>query len=414
MNDKKGVKISLQKKDVINVLIGIIIVLVIILLYLLLFNNSAKNYEPNITINGEETVICNIGEKYEELGATATDLEDGDLTKKIKTISNVNTEKSGMYKVTYEVVDSANQVKRVTRDVIVTNNDTTNVRLEVTGDDLIFIPKEGDYIEGYKAYDKDGKEIVSDVIKYGKIDRSKPGTYTINYILKYGDEIVSKRKKIVVYDNLKEVNDEELTNKLINTLWYGDYKIRKVTIDTISDCDKLSKVFNGCVLTDYTYDKNVLTSDEVNKCLKSTLNVDKNIETNVICSNISYQNMDQGPVEAAWVKKIENKYNSTIKKVLKNNDYIYIYDEFSLTAQGLYEDNTWLETACQSGNINFVNKPGSININVYGDSEYKKIIGKQVCLDGKISKEIYTNTYYKHTYKKASDGNYYWISTEPL
>ena len=414
MNDKKGVKISLQKKDVINVLIGIIIVLVIILLYLLLFNNSAKNYEPNITINGEETVICNIGEKYEELGATATDLEDGDLTKKIKTISNVNTEKSGMYKVTYEVVDSANQVKRVTRDVIVTNNDTTNVRLEVTGDDLIFIPKEGDYIEGYKAYDKDGKEIVSDVIKYGKIDRSKPGTYTINYILKYGDEIVSKRKKIVVYDNLKEVNDEELTNKLINTLWYGDYKIRKVTIDTISDCDKLSKVFNGCVLTDYTYDKNVLTSDEVNQCLKSTLNVDKNIETNVICSNISYQNMDQGPVEAAWVKKIENKYNSTIKKVLKNNDYIYIYDEFSLTAQGLYEDNTWLETACQSGNINFVNKPGSINTNVYGDSEYKKIIGKQVCLDGKISKEIYTNTYYKHTYKKASDGNYYWISTEPL
>ena len=385
MNDKKGVKISLQKKDVINVLIGIIIVLVIILLYLLLFNNSTKNYEPNITINGEETVICNIGEKYEELGATATDLEDGDLTKKIKTISNVNTEKSGMYKVTYEVVDSANQVKRVTRDVIVTNNDTTNVRLEVTGDDLIFIPKEGDYIEGYKAYDKDGKEIVSDVIKYGKIDRSKPGTYTINYILKYGDEIVSKRKKIVVYDNLKEVNDEELTNKLINTLWYGDYKIRKVTIDTISDCDKLSKVFNGCVLTDYTYDKNVLTSDEVNQCLKSTLNVDKNIETNVICSNISYQNMDQGPVEAAWVKKIENKYNSTIKKVLKNNDYIYIYDEFSLTAQGLY-----------------------------GDSEYKKIIGKQVCLDGKISKEIYTNTYYKHTYKKASDGNYYWISTEPL
>ena len=218
MNDKKGVKISLQKKDVINVLIGIIIVLVIILLYLLLFNNSTKNYEPNITINGEETVICNIGEKYEELGATATDLEDGDLTKKIKTISNVNTEKSGMYKVTYEVVDSANQVKRVTRDIIVTNNDTTNVRLEVTGDDLIFIPKEGDYIEGYKAYDKDGKEIVSDVIKYGKIDRSKPGTYTINYILKYGDEIVSKRKKIVVYDNLKEVNDEELTNKLINTL----------------------------------------------------------------------------------------------------------------------------------------------------------------------------------------------------
>ena len=200
MNDKKGA-VSLQKKDVIKILIGIIIVLVIILLYLLLFNNSTKNYEPNITINGEETVICNIGEKYEELGATATDLEDGDLTKKIKTISNVNTEKSGMYKVTYEVVDSANQVKRVTRDVIVTNNDTTNVRLEVTGDDLIFIPKEGDYIEGYKAYDKNGKEIVSDVIKYGKIDRSKPGTYTINYILKYGDEIVSKRKKIVVYDN---------------------------------------------------------------------------------------------------------------------------------------------------------------------------------------------------------------------
>ena len=66
MNDKKGA-VSLQKKDVIKILIGIIIVLVIILLYLLLFNNSTKNYEPNITINGEETVICNIGEKYDNM-----------------------------------------------------------------------------------------------------------------------------------------------------------------------------------------------------------------------------------------------------------------------------------------------------------------------------------------------------------
>ena len=59
MNDKKGA-VSLQKKDVIKILIGIIIVLVIILLYLLLFNNSTKNYEPNITINGEETVPLSV------------------------------------------------------------------------------------------------------------------------------------------------------------------------------------------------------------------------------------------------------------------------------------------------------------------------------------------------------------------
>ena len=51
---------------------------------------------------------------------TATDSEDGDLTSKIEVIENtVNNKVAGVYKVTYKVTDSANQIVTKTIKVIV-------------------------------------------------------------------------------------------------------------------------------------------------------------------------------------------------------------------------------------------------------------------------------------------------------
>jgi hypothetical protein len=57
---------------------------------------------------------------FDDPGATATDLEDGDLTNQIQTAGNVNTSAPGVYTLTYTVIDSAGnraQAQRIVRVV---------------------------------------------------------------------------------------------------------------------------------------------------------------------------------------------------------------------------------------------------------------------------------------------------------
>lgn len=68
--------------------------------------NLVDNIKPNIKLNGSSKIVLNLNDKYEELGASAIDEKDGDLTNKIEILSNVDTSKIGNYSVTYKVKDS--------------------------------------------------------------------------------------------------------------------------------------------------------------------------------------------------------------------------------------------------------------------------------------------------------------------
>ena len=60
---------------------------------------------PVITITGSnETVL--IGHSYTDLGATAVDNVDGDITSSIIVVNNVDNSKEGSYSVTYNVTDA--------------------------------------------------------------------------------------------------------------------------------------------------------------------------------------------------------------------------------------------------------------------------------------------------------------------
>nr|WP_272509065.1 immunoglobulin-like domain-containing protein [Clostridium ganghwense] len=80
---------------------------------------------PVITLNGDSKIVLNFGDEYEELGATAVDDVDGDITDKIKIKVNgkddeVNTNIPGNYVITYNVSDTAgNKAYEVTRIVMV-------------------------------------------------------------------------------------------------------------------------------------------------------------------------------------------------------------------------------------------------------------------------------------------------------
>jgi hypothetical protein len=74
--------------------------------------------EPVVTLTGDNPQIIDLGDTYTELGASATDEQDGDLSASITIdASGVNTNKVGKYTVTYSVVDEAGNVGENTRDV---------------------------------------------------------------------------------------------------------------------------------------------------------------------------------------------------------------------------------------------------------------------------------------------------------
>lgn len=74
---------------------------------------------PVITLNGDQEVYVLVHERYVELGASAVDNCDGDLTSEIVTSGEVNIDKEGEYTITYSVKDKSGNETTLTRKVYV-------------------------------------------------------------------------------------------------------------------------------------------------------------------------------------------------------------------------------------------------------------------------------------------------------
>ncbi|MDP3093612.1 MAG: S8 family serine peptidase [bacterium] len=79
---------------------------------------------PEINLDGDETINLTVGDSYDELGATAIDDIEGDLTNSIIIGGNtVDTSTPGTYIITYNVSDAAgNPAEEITRTVNVIAN----------------------------------------------------------------------------------------------------------------------------------------------------------------------------------------------------------------------------------------------------------------------------------------------------
>ena len=84
------------------------------------------NTTPVITLLGNATITIDKGTIYNDAGATANDVEDGNITANIVTVNPVDTATAGIYIVTYNVDDSnGSSATEVTRSVTVVDNNTT-------------------------------------------------------------------------------------------------------------------------------------------------------------------------------------------------------------------------------------------------------------------------------------------------
>jgi hypothetical protein len=74
---------------------------------------------PVLTIHGDEQMILEYGEPYIELGASAIDNKDGDISTSIQIIGEVDSEVSGLHPVLYSVHDRAGNHTEKVRNVYV-------------------------------------------------------------------------------------------------------------------------------------------------------------------------------------------------------------------------------------------------------------------------------------------------------
>ena len=103
---------------------------------------------PEITLTGSTPFTHEIGDNYFDAGATANDLNDGDITSSIVTVNPVDKDTVGTYTVTYNVTDSdGNAATEVTRTVTVA--DTTAP--EITGSENVNVNENETAVGTYSA-----------------------------------------------------------------------------------------------------------------------------------------------------------------------------------------------------------------------------------------------------------------------
>ena len=173
---------------------------------------------PKITLNGDDEITIDKGDKYKELGVkSVVDNSDGKMNIDAVTIdsSDVNTNVTGTYEVTYTIKDSLNnQTKKVRKVKVVSRLE--NIVKQSTNNSGVYTggnPHNYIYFSGmlFRIVDIDGDNvrIVADEdvsnVNYSAIDE---------WLEYYYDHITSKSKKYVVknkYCNMK-ATDNNISN----------------------------------------------------------------------------------------------------------------------------------------------------------------------------------------------------------
>lgn len=162
---------------------------------------------PVLKLINKDTLHLEVGSTYTEYGATAIDPTEGDISINITKTSDVDMAFTGVYYVTYSVVDAGgNAAVPVTRVVYVVK-DQTKPALTLNGSDTVFVEVFGTYTEdGAKAMDNKDGNITNAIVIQGSVNSSVLGTYKLNYVVNdvAGNQAV-KVRIVIVRDSQKPV-----------------------------------------------------------------------------------------------------------------------------------------------------------------------------------------------------------------
>ena len=169
--------------------------------------NVTDNTAPVITLKGQQSVTINVGEAYEDAGATARDNVDGNITKSITITGVVDPSRPAVYTLIYTVKDnSGNAAAIMARTVRVL--DAVAPVLTLKGEQSVTINAVENYKDaGASARDNVDGDISKSIKTTGTVNANKPGVYTIIYSVKdkSGNAAVSVVRTVTVVDAVSPV-----------------------------------------------------------------------------------------------------------------------------------------------------------------------------------------------------------------
>ena len=156
---------------------------------------------PSITLQGDNPMTIEIGSNYIELGAIASDPEDGDLTNSISISGAVNTNVIGTYQIQYSVTDTEGNTTFLNRTVQVV--DSTKPTIQLIGDSTVSVEVGGSFSDpGATASDTNDGDLTSSIVVSGTFDLNSIGTYALTYNVSdsAGNSADSVTRTIIVED----------------------------------------------------------------------------------------------------------------------------------------------------------------------------------------------------------------------
>ena len=128
---------------------------------------------PEITLEGGEEVSVCPNMEYTELGYSALDNYDGDITDKVEIISDKDF-------IKYKVMDSSKNVATKMRKL--KYEDITQPSIELKGNTTMSITRYSKYMEpGFTSLDNCDGDITSNVVITGSVNTDINGTYKLTY-----------------------------------------------------------------------------------------------------------------------------------------------------------------------------------------------------------------------------------------
>ncbi|WP_459210673.1 immunoglobulin-like domain-containing protein [Aquimarina rhabdastrellae] len=218
---------------------------------------------PVISLIGDAAVTVEAGSIYADAGAAASDSLDGDITTEIVTVNPVDTSVPGIYTVTYNVSDVAeNNAIQVTREVTVV--DTTVPVISLIGDATVIVEAGTTYSDvGAMASDSFDGDITADIVTINPVNTAVPGLYIVTYNVSdaAGNDAIQVTREVTVSDTTIPV--------IILT---GDATVTIEAGTTYSDVGAMaSDSFDGDITTD------IVTINPVNTAVPGVYTVTYNV-----------------------------------------------------------------------------------------------------------------------------------------
>jgi hypothetical protein len=199
--------------------------------------SNIDTIKPVITLIGANQINVKKDSIYTDLGATATDDKDGDITANIRTTGSVNTAVVGTYFIAYAVNDKAGNMDSVTRIVNVVGADMTKPVITILGKNPDTLEVNQSYIDaGATALDNVDGDITSKITKVSTIDSSKVGTYTITYsVSDLANNTASEVRTVVVTKStsVKNVNAVSSSVKVYPSPAYAELNVNIENINQL-------------------------------------------------------------------------------------------------------------------------------------------------------------------------------------